>query len=143
MADLIEAGTETAARLAGRTLQGVLSRRVQTLVWRGSSICALYCEAALDFPDEEVWTSSPTPRVATDLERLIADTRALLDDARQGQLVREGLRLVIAGPPNAGKSSLLNALSGADTAIVSHIPRDHPGPAARGDSDRRHAPAHH
>jgi tRNA modification GTPase len=81
----------------------------------------MYCEAALDFPDEDVDFLAEA-RVAADLDGLIADTKVLLADARQGQLVREGLRLVIAGPPNAGKSSLLNALSGADTAIVSHIP---------------------
>jgi tRNA modification GTPase len=120
VADLIEAGTETAARLAGRTLQGALSRRVEDLV-EGLIRLRAYCEAALDFPDEEVDFLADA-QVTADLGRLIADTRTLLGDARQGQLVREGLRLVIAGPPNAGKSSLLNALSGADTAIVSPLP---------------------
>lgn len=120
VADLIEAGTETAARLAGRTLQGALSRRVETLV-EGLTQLRVWCEAALDFPDEELDLLAE-PQVAAGLHRLSDDTRALLADARQGQLVREGLRLVIAGPPNAGKSSLLNALSGADTAIVSPIP---------------------
>jgi tRNA modification GTPase len=120
VADLIEAGTETAARLAGRTLEGALSRRVDALVERLTQL-RMYCEAALDFPDEDVDFLAEA-RVAADLDGLIADTKVLLADARQGQLVREGLRLVIAGPPNAGKSSLLNALSGADTAIVSHIP---------------------
>ena len=120
VADLIEAGTETAARLAERTLQGVLSRRVQSLVEALTQL-RVYCEVALDFPEEEVDFLADS-QVTADLDRLIADTQALLADARQGQLVREGLRLVIAGPPNAGKSSLLNALSGADTAIVSHIP---------------------
>ena len=120
IADLIEAGTETAARLAGRTLEGALSRRVHALV-EGLTQLRIYCEASLDFPDEDVDFLADA-QVAADLARLIADTRALLADARQGQLVREGLRLVIAGPPNAGKSSLLNALSGADTAIVSPIP---------------------
>ena len=120
IADLIEAGTEAAARLAGRTLQGALSRRVDALV-EGLIRLRAYCEAALDFPDEDVDFLADA-QVAADLGRLIADTNALIADARQGQLVREGLRLVIAGPPNAGKSSLLNALSGADTAIVSPIP---------------------
>ncbi len=120
VADLIEAGTETAARLAGRTLQGELSRRVQALV-EGLIRLRMLCEAALDFPDEELDPLADA-QAAADIDRLIGDTRALLADARQGQLVREGMRLVIAGPPNAGKSSLLNALSGADTAIVSHIP---------------------
>jgi tRNA modification GTPase len=120
IADLIEAGTETAARLAGRTLEGALSRRVQALVDDLTQL-RVYCEASLDFPDEDVDFLADA-QVAADLACLIADTQVLLADARQGQLVREGLRLVIAGPPNAGKSSLLNALSGADTAIVSHIP---------------------
>jgi tRNA modification GTPase len=120
IADLIAAGTETAARLAGRTLQGALSQRVHGLV-EALTRLRMYCEAALDFPDEEVGFLADA-RVAADLKSLIADTQALLADARQGQLVREGLRLVIAGPPNAGKSSLLNALSGTETAIVSHIP---------------------
>lgn len=120
VADLIEAGTETAARLAGRTLQGALSQRVEDLV-EGLTQLRVYCEASLDFPDEEVDFLADS-QVAEKLDRLIRDTQALLADARQGQLVREGLRLVIAGPPNAGKSSLLNALCGDDTAIVSHIP---------------------
>jgi tRNA modification GTPase len=120
VADLIAAGTATAARLAGRTIEGALSHRVQGLV-EGLIQLRIYCEAALDFPDEDI-DFLAAPQVAGDLGRLIADTRTLLADARQGQLVREGLRIVIAGPPNAGKSSLLNALSGADTAIVSPIP---------------------
>ncbi len=120
IADLIEAGTQTAARLAGRTLQGALSRRVEALV-EDLTRLRMYCEAALDFPDEEVDLLADG-EIGVALRGLIADTSALLADARQGQLVREGLRLVIAGPPNAGKSSLLNALSGADTAIVSPIP---------------------
>jgi tRNA modification GTPase len=120
VADLIEASTQTAARLAGRTLEGVLSRRVHALV-EGLTQLRIYCEAALDFPDEDLDFLADA-QVVVGLARLRADTQSLLADARQGQLVREGLRLVIAGPPNAGKSSLLNALSGADTAIVSPIP---------------------
>jgi tRNA modification GTPase len=120
IADLIEASTEAAARLAGRTLQGALSHRIHALV-DGLIGLRMHCEAALDFPDEDVDFLADA-QVAADLHRLIADTRTLIADARQGQLVREGLSLVIAGPPNAGKSSLLNALSGADTAIVSPIP---------------------
>lgn len=120
IADLIAAATETAARLAGRTLQGALSRRVQALVERLTGL-RVYCEAALDFPDEDIDFLADA-RVGAEIQGLIAETRTLLAEARQGQLVREGLRLVIAGPPNAGKSSLLNALSGTDTAIVSHLP---------------------
>ncbi len=120
IADLIAAGTQTAARLAGRTLEGALSRRVAALV-EGLTQLRMVCEAALDFPDEDLDPLADA-RVAADLAALSADMAGLLADARQGQLVREGLRLVIAGPPNAGKSSLLNALSGADTAIVSPIP---------------------
>ena len=119
-ADLIEATTEVAARLAGRTLQGEFSRRV-TGIREGLIRLRTFLEAAIDFPDEEIDFIADS-RLGADLRNLIADTQTLLATAQQGCLIREGLKIVIAGPPNAGKSSLLNVLSGANVAIVTAIP---------------------
>jgi len=120
VADLIESTTELAARLAGRTLQGELSRRVGGLL-EGIVRLRTYVEAAIDFPDEEIDFIADS-QVEADLQDLIRDTKDLLASAHKGHLIREGLDLVIAGPPNAGKSSLLNALAGVDAAIVTDIP---------------------
>lgn len=120
IADLIGSATATAARLAARTLAGVLSRRVADLVERLIHL-RTFIEAALDFPDEDTDLLSGL-QVAEQAARLIEETRDLIASARQGQLVREGLRVVIAGPPNAGKSSLLNALCGSERAIVTAVP---------------------
>ncbi|WP_089729478.1 tRNA uridine-5-carboxymethylaminomethyl(34) synthesis GTPase MnmE [Candidatus Thiosymbion oneisti] len=120
VADLIESTTEVAARLAGRTLQGELSRRVEGLL-EGIVHLRSFVEAAIDFPDEEIDFIADS-QVEADLQDLIHDARGLLTSGHQGHLIREGLDLVIAGPPNAGKSSLLNALAGVDAAIVTDIP---------------------
>ena len=120
VADLIESTTEVAARLAGRTLQGELSRRVEDLL-EGIVRLRSFVEAAIDFPDEEIDFIADS-QVEADLRHLIRDVKDLLASAHRGHLIREGLDLVITGPPNTGKSSLLNALAGADAAIVTAIP---------------------
>jgi len=120
VADLIGSTTEVAARLAGRTFRGELSRRVEGLL-EGIVRLRSFVEAAIDFPDEEIDFIADS-QVEADLRGLIRDVKDLLTSAQRGHLIREGLDLVIAGPPNAGKSSLLNALAGVDAAIVTDIP---------------------
>lgn len=120
IADLIASTTEQAARLAARTLEGAFSQRVRALVERLTRLRVLL-EAALDFPDEDL-DPLQSCEVSADLQRLATEAGAILADAEQGCLIREGIQLVIAGPPNAGKSSLLNALSGDELAIVTDVP---------------------
>jgi len=120
IADLIESGTGAAARAAQRSLQGVFSARVHALQ-EGLTALRVFVEAAIDFPDEEIdflAESDVIQRVAAVQNEL----DALLNEARRGQLLRDGIVMAIVGAPNAGKSSLLNALSGQDTAIVTDIP---------------------
>jgi tRNA modification GTPase len=120
IADLIASGTEHAARLAMRTLDGALSRRVRALAEDLTGM-RTELEAALDFPDEELDLIGHA-QIPGRIDRLITAAEAVKAAAHQGRLIREGINLVIAGPPNAGKSSLLNALSGMDAAIVTDIP---------------------
>lgn len=120
VADLIESSTALGARLALRSLQGAFSRRVASLI-EGLIRLRTYLEATLDFPDEEL-DLQVEPVVAGDLDALISETRQVMAEAQQGERIRDGFTVAIAGPPNAGKSSLLNALSLSDAAIVTPIP---------------------
>lgn len=120
IADLIESSTEAAARGAVRSLQGEFSKRINELLAEVIEL-RVYVEAAIDFPEEEIdFISDENVQVRLDLVREMLTT--ILSQSREGALLTEGASIVLTGKPNAGKSSLMNLLTGRETSIVTDIP---------------------
>lgn len=120
IADLIDASSVSAAQCAMRSLQGEFSRRIENLI-HGIVELRKYIEAALDFPDEEINFLSKD-KIDSAVQNLLQEIKAVKETSHQGALLNEGVSAIIIGKPNVGKSSLLNKLSGEDTAIVTDIP---------------------
>ncbi len=120
VSDMITAGSDAALRLAGQQLSGEMGRRISAVEDALNDILA-EVESFLDFPEEEIdW--KPAENIAAALEKQLAVVDRLAASRDEGEIMRGGVSLIIAGPPNAGKSSLLNQMLGRDRAIVSDIP---------------------
>ncbi len=120
IADLIDSSTAQAARGAMRSLQGEFSNKVHRLLKELIHL-RMYVEAAIDFPEEEI-DFLADEKIVKSIENVQSELATTIKQAGQGAILRSGFHLVIAGKPNAGKSSLLNVLSGRESAIVTEIP---------------------
>ena len=120
VADIIEAASRQAVRSASRSLQGAFSQRIQKLLNQLIAI-RTYVEATIDFPEEDYDFLQDNTKIEEKLNIVIKDLEESLCLAEQGVLLREGVEIIIIGKPNSGKSSLLNALAGKESAIVTDI----------------------